>query len=335
MKNRKVISIIFQVFGYLIYGIVALWCFGAVWYSNLPWEWLRITAALIFAALTIFLAILAQKRPKTAIPCALALLIGVYVWWELIPASNEGDWMVSYSRMPYAAIHKNEMVIHNIRDFQYRTPEDFTVKYITEAYNINDLRTVDLAYSYWDGNKAVAHTMLSFGFSDGRHLVISSETRMKKGQKQNAIKGLYKQYQTMFILGTEDDLFKLRSNYRKEKLYVYPTSLTPEDVRILFLDLISQVNRYHEKPEFYNTIVFNCTTSLIPSIRKVRPARKFDIRLCLNGYSDRLAFEGGGIKHRPGISFEDYKKAHQVDQYLKDFKPGDNYSQAIRPEGIF
>ena len=46
---------------------------------------------------------------------------------------------------------------------------------------MNRLTGVDLFMSYWNGEE-IAHTIVSFGFSDGQHLAFSIETRKEKGE---------------------------------------------------------------------------------------------------------------------------------------------------------
>jgi hypothetical protein len=150
------------------------------------------------------------------------------------------------------------------------------------------------------------------------------------------LKGLFKQYGAIFILGTERDLFKLRTNYRHEQLYLYPTNSTPQEVRTLFIYMLKRCNRLRKHPQFYNTITHNCLTSLLPIFDKVKPPRdKFDIRLYLNGFTDQLAFETGWLKRKPGEKFIDYKAEHLTNLYVQHLKETPDYSKLIRPKGIF
>ena len=326
---KKFFPFLFKLIFLLFFFLLSLWSFGAIWYSNLPEKWMRVTSAFLLPVLLLSLIICFRKRKKIRFAAISLVFIGIIIWWSLIPASNNQDWLTQFAAMPRAVINGNTVSIENIRNFEYKTADSFVPRYINGTYKLDELKSLDMAVSYWDGNTAVAHTMLSFGFSDGRHLVLSCETRMRKDQVQGAVPGLFKQYNILYIIGTEDDLFKLRTNYRKEELYLYPTNSTPEECVKIFLSLIDRCDKLIQGPEFYNTLTFNCTTSLLPSIRKVT-ARHCDIRFCLNGYSDRMAWEFGWLKHNPGESFSDYKKKHFVNQYVALEDTGLNYSQAIR-----
>jgi len=335
MKLRRRFRVIGQILAAGFYGVLVLWGFGAVWFSNLPKPWLRIVAAIVFAIAAMALAWQYRRHPRwTTGGAALLLIGGVIVWWLLIPATNDRPWLPQFARMPKAVRSGNLVTIENIRDFRYRTETDFTSYYFTATYDLDQLRTMEVALCYWDGNTAIAHSMLSFGFADGRHLVFSGETRLAQGQVQNALAGLFKQYGILFIVGTEDDIFKLRTNYRHEQLYLYPSNSPPEDVRKIFLSLLERANTLLDRPQFYNTLTFNCTTSLLPSAHDV-VNRHCDVRFCLNGYGDRMAWQFGWLKHRPDERFADYKARHYVNQYTDKMTPADNYSQVIRPAENF
>ncbi|QSH40316.1 DUF4105 domain-containing protein [Lentisphaerota bacterium ZTH] len=323
---RLLLKILYSV----LFSGVSLWCFGAVWYLTPDISWLRISAVSVFTVLIVCMLALVFIRPRVGILSGICLVTFIITWYSFIPASNDGNWQASCSRLPEVTFEGSRATVKNLRDFKYRTVTDFQVNYITRSYDLDKLRSLDFAVVRWNGNRAVAHTMLSFGFDDGRYLVVSAETRLRKGQRQSGIKGLYKQYNIIYILGTEEDLFRLRTNFRRELLYLYPTTSTPAEARLVLTDLFRKCNRLLKKPKFYNTITYNCTSSLIPSLNKIRTKEKFDIRVYLNGYSDEMAFENGWLRHQPGEDFIDYQARHLTNLYVERVKKSRNYSQIIR-----
>ena len=104
-------------------------------------------------------------------------------------------------------INGNEIVVKDVRSFIYRTERDFDARYVTRRFDLDKLATLDFAVSHWDGMEFVAHTMLSFGFEDGKHLALSVETRLPEGVEQGSVPGLYKQFNVIYILADEEDLF--------------------------------------------------------------------------------------------------------------------------------
>ena len=189
------------------------------------------------------------------------------------------------------------------------------------------MQSVDLAISHWDGLEAVAHTMLSFGFRDGRHLAISMETRLPEGEEQGFLPGFYKQYEILMVIALEEDLFRLRTDFRGEELYLYRTNATPEQARTMLDSLLNRAVKLEREPEFYNSITENCTTSLAPLLREINPSFEGDIRLLLNGRSDELLYELGYLCHREGESFAELKQRSRVEPQRV---PAEEYSHAIR-----
>jgi len=261
-----------RVFFISIYAVLILyylWCIPAVYFLNLPWEWLRMLLACCFA-LAIPVALIVFRKDKRSLwyIAGTCLLFGS--WFSLIPASNNRNWQKSVAVLPEVTVNGDKVTIKNVRDFKYRSVTDFTPGYYTETYDLNLLQSADYILSYWDGNTAIAHTMLSFGFKDGKHLCVSVETRNEEGEPQGAINGLYNQYELIYILADERDLLLLRTNYRKEEVYVYPfaKAKTTKKARELLMQILKKVSQLESQPTFYNTIKHNCFTSLLHHAKK-------------------------------------------------------------------
>ncbi len=313
----------------LAYWLLCAWCSMVVYY-HLPFlpQLCACGYVLIAAALSIIIVFVKRKRFIASVIAAFLLLI-VIAWWFTITPTNNADWQISWAKMPAIEVNNHILSIHNIRDFNYRSENDYDIKYISGDYDLNKLDKVMLILSYWDGNTAVAHTILDFGFNDGRWLAISSETRLKNGQQQTAIGGLFKQYGSLFIIGTEADLLMLRTNYRKEQVYMYQLRSTPAECRTLLLDLVNRSNKLITHPQFYNTITGNCMTSLIPSMRKVAHNKDVfkDIRFLKNGYSDQIIYEQN-IKSKE-ISYEQFRLEHYITPRMQEITDRDKYSEAL------
>jgi hypothetical protein len=115
----------------------------------------------------------------------------------------------------------------------------------------------------FSGIPGSAHTLLSFEFENDIFVAISVEIRKEKGESYHPAKGLFDQYELMYVIGDEKDLIKLRANYRKDTVFLYPIKAEVEDIRSLFLDMIARTNKLKEKPEFYNTLTNTCTTNIV------------------------------------------------------------------------
>lgn len=307
----------------ILLGIVLLWSAGIVWYC-LPLGWLFLTLYLGLIAAAVY-----YRRWKWSIPGLWALAAILNIGYLCITPTNDRPWLPSWSRLPYGTIQGNTLTLHDIRDFNYRSVDDYDVRYITQTYDLDQLRTLDFAVCHWDGMEAVAHTMLTFGFSDGRQLALSCETRLDSETPQGTIAGLYKRFGFIYIFATEPDIFALRSNYRHEDLYLYRFNMTPAQIRTVLTDFVERANALHKHPEFYNTLLHNCTTELLPSLKKATPGIRTNPIIILNGFIDQKAFDRGALQHRPGETFDQLKKRSFVPYDTSKNAP-EHYSEAIR-----
>ena len=215
-------------------------------------------------------------------------------WWFTLQPSNERDWQPDVAVLPYADINGNQVTLHRIRNCDYRTETDFDVRYYDKAFDLDKLRTADLYMVYW-GSPHMAHTMVSFGFEGGDYVCFSIETRKQKGEGYSAVKGLFRQFELIYIVGDERDLVRLRTNYRQgEEVYLFRLTGSPEKVRAFFLDYLRRVNDLHRRPEWYSAITHNCTTS-IRMQRAAADRAPWDWRMLVNGYGDELLYERGTI----------------------------------------
>lgn len=311
--------------------LTGLWCCGAVYYI-IPWTGvLQNTGTIAFALLILSLiacAIKSRNLLAAADISASELLIIIY-FCMLTPQDQfiNTVWQIPWAKRTTTEFNGNTVTVKNIRSFIYRTENDYTVHYVDKTFDLSQICAMDLAISHWDGMKSVAHTMLSFEFSDGRHLAFSMETRLPEGAIQGMIPGMYKQYELFSVVALEEDIFKLRTNYRREELYLYRTIASPMYSQIILTALLKAINRQRISPKFYNSITHNCTTSLTPMLRWLKPGFTDDIRLLFNGYSDELLFDLGLLMHRNGESFQELKKRRHVNQYIN---ADPDYSRAIR-----
>src|SRR5207253_1632019 len=109
---------------------------------------------------------------------------------------------------------------------------------------LSKLKTLDLILSYWSG-KAIAHALLSFGFEDGQQVAVSIETRKEKTEQYSALEGFFRQYELIYVVADERDVVRLRTNYRKEEVFIFRLQPPREKIRAVFLDYLQTVNSIH------------------------------------------------------------------------------------------
>lgn len=260
----------------------------------------------------------------------LILLIGILlIFWLSIKPSNDRDWSLDQSVLPYAEIDGDLVNIYNIRNFTYESTTSYTPNYYDATFNINDIRSIDYVvepFSDWEGS---AHTFLTFGFADDRYVSISVEIRKEKGESFSALKGLFKQYELMYVIGDERDLIKLRSNYRKDQVYLYPIKTSHERMKELFLGMIEEANHLKDNPKFYNTLTATCTTEIVKHVNKISPNRvPFSYKILFPGYSDRLVYDLGLID--TDLSFEETRSKYLINDKAFEYADAEDFSIKIR-----
>ena len=273
----------------VLVGMIA-WGTLAIYYSNLI-SWLRIVLAALFAGGS-FTLLLGGPPHRHRVFLFLTAFVLLVVWWLTIPPSNDRDWQPDVAVLPWAEIDGDRVTIHNIRNCNYRTETEYDVRHYDRTYHLSRLSTADLFMVYW-GSPMIAHTMLSFGFGEGGYVCISIEIRKEKGETYSALKGLFKQYELTYVVADELDVVRLRTNYRGENVYLYRLKARPELIREVFLDYLARINSLKREAEWYNALTCNCTTNIRGHTRPYVGDSKWDWRILLNGYIDRLAYDRG------------------------------------------
>lgn len=220
------------------------------------------------------------------------LLIGWLVLRSLTP-DHEGDWAVSQRQLPLVEQSGDgEYRIRYLRDFRYHPDRSVAdARYIDDVFRLEDLQTVWLGISHF-GPLGLAHTFLSFEFSDDRFLVASIEARLKTTQLYSPLKGLLRQYHKIIVLGTEADIIGLRTHIRQERVLLYPLQLERAEQQYLLRAILQDADELERQAAFYNTLMDNCLTNLIkhdPTFHSWLSLT--DYRLVLPGFSDGLAYD--------------------------------------------
>ncbi len=262
---------------------------------------------------------------------ALVFLFAVFMNIVTNP-SNSRDWVEDQKVLPYADIEGNSVLIHNIRNFSYSSAEEYVASYYNKTFDLGQMKKVWYVVEPFSGIPGSAHTFLSFEFEDDQFVSISVEVRKEKGEAYSPIKGLFNQYELIYVIADERDAIKLRSNYRKDLVYVYPVKTTEEKARQLFISMLERANELKVQPEFYNTVANNCTTSIVKHVGAVTPGRLplFNIEGIFPAMSDKKAYSLGLIDTE--LSFDDARKRFLIND--KALLHGDDadFSIKIREE---
>jgi len=309
---------------------MAAWAILAIYFADLP-------AALRYAGMGLFLAasaavLLRVRSRRRGVVFFLGLFALVLIGWLALPPSNDRTWQPDVAVLPYSTAQGDAITVHNIRNCDYRTESDYTVRYYDKTFALSKLRSFDLFLSDW-GLKTIVHTMVSFGFEDGSYLCISIETRKEVGEEYSNLKGFFRQYELIYVVGDERDLIRLRTNYRKgETVYLYRlTGSSLEVARQIFLDYLRCINGLKAQPEWYNALTGNCTTEIRGHTRPYGGKVLWDWRILANGYIDQMAYEVGVLDR--SLPFEVLKPKSIINAKALAADQDPAFSQRIR-EGL-
>lgn len=266
------------------------------------------------------------KTKRFAFVTALSLLVAGYL---LVQPTNDANWAEDQKILAKADISSSSVTIYNIRNFSYASVSDYTPSYYTSTFDPDAITSVDYIVEPFGDFSGSAHTFLSFGFADGRRVAISVEIRKKDGQQFSPFKSLFKQYELMYTVGDENDLVKLRSNHRKDDVYIYPLNIDSTHSKALFLSMITRVNELHERPEFYNLFTNTCTTNIVRHVNEISPKEiPWSYKVLLPGYSDRLAYDLGLID--TDLPYESIRGHFRINEKAERYANDPDFSNKIR-----
>ncbi|HEY5900362.1 MAG TPA: DUF4105 domain-containing protein [Burkholderiales bacterium] len=215
-------------------------------------------------------------------------------WWRGRRPSNERDWRPEVARLATAEVKGERVTVRNVRNFRYRSVEEFDERWEERSYDLAGLEGLDLFFIYW-GAPLIAHTILSWSFADGQRLAISVETRKKKGQEYSAWKAFFRQYELVYVVADEEDVIKLRTNYRREVVYLYRVRTSRAAARALLLDYLDAINVVSRRPVWYNALVANCTTVIRDRVVHAGGRLPLSWQLYANAYLPELLYRRGTI----------------------------------------
>ena len=322
----KLLRFIFYALAWIAAALCATWTFGAL-YFDFPKAGPVAAILFVIALLAIVILVRGKLLKLATIFGAFAVVV---LWWFTLKPSNNRAWQPDVAQTAWAEINGDEITVHNVRNCDYRTATDFTPHWETRTVRLSQITGIDLAINYW-GSPWIAHPIVSFQFSDGLPLCFSIETRKTIGQQYSTLAGLYRQYTLIYVVADERDVIRLRTNYRREDIYLYHTLASPEQARQRFREYISALNALHENPRWYNAVTHNCTTS-IRAQRAAKLRTPWDWRILLNGKADELLYQDHAIA-TGGLPFAELKQRSLIDERARAADQDPDFSRIIR-EGL-
>jgi hypothetical protein len=306
-------------------AVITLWMVGAIYYDvcrETKWSWL-LAPAWAIGVISMFAAWQPIWQPFAVLLGALALFLS---WWLRQKPSHNRDWDTSVAVLPRAVREGDAVTIENIRNFEYRSLDDFNPSYETRTVHFANLRAADIIFFNW-GAPWMSHPVLVFDFgSDGR-ICMSIEVRYRKGQNYSIVRSLYRQQELIFVVADERDAILRRTKYnRNGEAHLYRFNASAEELRIAFLDYIEAINSLHETPRWYNGLCANCTTTFY---RLPHSRCRFDWRVLANGRLDRALYEDGRLDRT--LPFQELRRRAGLNE-IANSAPANGFGDHIRRE---
>jgi hypothetical protein len=231
--------------------------------------------------------------------------------------------------MPRALVQGDRVRISGVRNFEYRSRDDFTVRYEQREVSLAHLVAVDFFVSYWRVGP-VGHTFVSFVFDNAPPLSISIETRPEVGESFDPVGSLFRQFELIYVAGDERDIVGVRTNHREEDVYLYRTNASAAGARGLFLVYLERMNELADQAEFYHLLSNSCTINIVRYAARVSGTRiDFNMSHLLNGWSDHYLYTTGRLVDA-GLPFEELRQRSRINEAAQSAGDAGDFSARIR-----
>ena len=332
---EPLIDVLLKAAGWFCWLIAFIWAAAGI--SFFPKWSVRVGVSIAFVLLTTFLiAAISLESRYILIYGVWALdLIVLLAILCLRPQSNR-DWAEDMQYSVQVQTDHEVVVLDNVRDFSYQTEEEFTASWVRRRVPLTGLEKVWLGVeqiSTWEG---VAHIFISFEYEDENGtrdaIAVSAEVHRQPGEQFSVQRGLFRNFELTYVVGTEQDLIGLRTHVRLDPVRLYPLNMKRKAIQSLFQDVMSRAVKLQEKPEFYHTIANNCASNMLYHLNKLapHPISKWDKRIILSGLVDRIVY---ALKVVPGVnSLKELRRKYLVE--ISGFDVDENYSDNLRTIGL-
>ena len=248
---------------------------------------------------------------------------------QQINVDDGGPWDVGMERSPLVRFEGNLVHIENFRNFRYEDDGSHEENYESRSIKIDELESADFIVVPFASQPDLAHTMMSFGSSDGQYTVVTVEARRRLNQKYGVIKGIFGAFRLMYAIADERDAIGQRTEIRNDDVYIYRSNANREQVQTFFRCVMARVDKLSKSPETYNTITNNCLTNIRFHMNRIWPGLiPWNWRILINAHSDYLAYKLGLLETHE--SFESTRQYANVTPRAKGNWHREDFSQLIR-----
>ena len=224
--------------------------------------------------------------------------IATAVWATRRP-SHARDWIPEQAVLPAIRIDRDSVLIEGFRSFTYTAVDSFIPAHISRRFDLDQLTGVWFVLTPFAKSwRGPAHSFVTFGFADSQYVAISVEARKEPGEQYGPVSGALRRYELMYVIGDERDLIGQRV-LQDYPVYLYPIQAPRERIRELFVAMLERAEALRQQPEFYNTVINNCTSNLVDHVNRIVPGTiPPGWKTVLPGYIDDVGMRLGLIDTR-------------------------------------
>ena len=246
--------------------------------------------------------------------------------------SNERSWVNDNKKTAIAEFEDEEVTIRNVRDFDWRSTRDYDERWIDVKIKLDTVSKIWFVLEYFDpSRRQMAHTILSFEMEDGSRVSCSIEVRREKGERYHPIKGMFRQYELIYVWATESDVIGVRTRCRKKSVthLFEAVVLGPGNERRMLESYLRRTNKLNDEPEWYNTITNTCTTNIVRHVNEVYPGRvPKALAELLPGLSPKLLQRNNLVKMVGSV--EETMESSIIDDKAKSWDGQNDFGDWIR-----
>ena len=216
---------------------------------------------------------------RTLTVASLVLLLGVIALTVLVSTRDPSlsrEWDADVRVLAGVEMSSDGPVrLTNIRDWSYTQDSVVSKAYFDATFDPRHIVDVWMYEQELDEAGLIAHTFLVFEFAETsvptRYLGLSVETRRESDEKYSLIGGLLRSFELTHIWATERDLVTRRVEYLDYPLTRYRLEIPKAYRSRIFSKLARETQDLAVTPRWYNTVVNNCTSSLIRYVNESEP----------------------------------------------------------------
>jgi hypothetical protein len=338
-KAKRVVA--FCVAG-VVRGLLLLamfWSAGATYFCSSNWL-PDLARPLVIAAAcvgVVFVLWKFRRKVQWLVVAAVFVLLGCLLLTTR-QASHQRQWADDHAVLPSVRIDEDIVTIRNFRRCEYRSEQDYDCNYEDLTFAMKNLKRVWFGVQRFTALEGLAHTFLSFEIDEpggSKYFCVSVEIRREQGEAFSPVQGMFRQFELIYVIADERDAVGVRTVHRpNDRVYLYPVNADAAHVQLLFRDIARRVDGIEQRPEFYHSLLNNCTNNLAAHTSWLadEPIDSSELQIVLPGYSDRFAYSRGLIGS-DDASLKALQNRCRVDQVARRAGLSDGFSEAIR-EGL-